>query len=252
MEHDSLYKKRFIIGIGDVDFTKALKLSTLFDYFQDAASYAAQRLGLGIDKLEKYSVTWVLLRMRVDIDRLPVWNEEITVETWPQPPKKIEFERDFIVRDKDGNVLIRAVSTWAIIDIKTRELQRAELISIECPSYISQRAIECRPGKIKPCGQLEIAYKKTIGYSDIDFNGHLNNSRYIDYVMDCFPVESHKKYRVKSIEINYVNEAFPGDSLLLCKDIPAEDTNQIYIEGVNEKDGKPAFKTRVEVIERQG
>jgi acyl-ACP thioesterase len=251
MEPVAVYKNHYSIGLSDVDFMKKLKLSTLFGYFQDIASLAVENLGIGIDTLDqKFSVAWVLMRIRVDITRNPSWNEEITVETWPQQPKKLEFERDFLVRDAGGNIIIRAVSTWIIFDIQTRELRKSELIAVNYPPFSKERAIDCKLGKLKPFGQLDVAYKKVIGYSDVDLNGHLNNSRYIDFIMDCFPVENHKKYSVKSIEVNYINEAMPGETLVLYRDISAIDSNKIYIEGVNDNGDKTAFKTQVEISPR--
>ena len=251
MESVSKYIKKYLIGLSDVDFTKRLKLSTLFGYFQDVASLSAENLGIGINKLEsEFSVAWVLMRIRVDIERNPTWNEGITVETWPQQPKKLEFERDYIVRDTEGNIIIRAVSTWIIFDIKTRELRKSELIAIDYPPFVNERAIECKLGRLKPFGQLDIAYKKVIGYSDVDFNGHLNNSKYIDFIMDCFPVENHRHYGVKSIEVNYINEALPGEALVLRRDVSAVNANMIYIEGVNEAAKKAVFKAQVEICAR--
>jgi acyl-ACP thioesterase len=190
------------------------------------------------------------MRIRVDIERNPAWNEEITIETWPQPPKKYEFERDYIVRDADGNIIIRAISIWIIFDIKTRELRKSELIAIDYPPFPAERAIDCRLRKLKPFGELNIAYKKAIGYSDVDFNGHINNSRYIDFIMDCFSVENHKHYGVRSIEVDYINEAMPGETLVIRRDISALSSNRIYIEGVNEMGDKVVFKAEVEICAR--
>lgn len=252
MSGEAIYKNTYTVGYSDVDFTKQLKLSTLFGYFQDTASVAADRLGLGVDSLvEKYALTWVLMRMRVEIGKIPTWNEEITIETWPHPPKKFEFIRDYIVRDAQDNVIIRAVSNWLVIDISTREMKRTDLFDILYPTFIEEHALDCKPGKVRPFGQLDVAYKKVIGYSDVDFNGHINNSRYIDFIMDCFSVESHKLYYIKAVEVNYIKEAFPGDTLVLFRDVSAMDSNKVYIEGINEADGKAVFKAQVEISQRR-
>lgn len=90
-------------------------------------------------------------------------------------------------------------------------------------------------------------YIKIVGYSDIDVNGHLNNSKYIDFIMDCFSFENHKRYRVKSIQINYMNEALPDDAILICKDVSKFDENIIYMEGIREKNNDIVFRADIEI-----
>lgn len=248
MEIEWIYKKKYHIELSDVDFAKTLKLSALFNYFQDIASEAVENLGIGINTLEqKFGVAWILIRIRVDIVRNAVWNEDISIETWHQESRKLEFERDFIVRDSNGEIIASAVSSWVIVDIKTREIRKTDLLAFNYLQNIKERAIDCKLGKLKPFGQNEVVYKKVIGYSDIDFNGHINNSRYIDYVMDCFSIENHMNYGVKSIEINYINEALPGDIIVLNRDISALNSNLLYIEGVSEINNKILFKSQIEI-----
>lgn len=252
MEAQIIHRNKYKIGYSDVDFKKELKLSSLFGLFQDTASVAAEKLGAGVVTLaEKFSVAWILMRIRVEIERIPVLDEEITVETWPHQPGRFEFERDYLVRDAAGDVIIRSVSNWVLMDIHTRELKRADLIHINYPPFIDEHALDSKPGRLKPPGQTEEVYRKVIGYSDVDFNGHINNTRHIDYTMDCFPLENHKQYRVGTIEVNYIKEAFPGDTLIMCRDVSAMDSNRVYIEGVSEGDGKTVFRAQVEVIRRQ-
>lgn len=242
----SVYKKNYHIDLRDVDFTKKLKLSTLFGYFQDSASLAAENLGAGIEILEnKFGVAWVLTRIRVDIMRNPEWDEEIIIETWPLEPSKVEFDRDFLVKDQYGNTIIKAVSKWVIMDMIERKLRRSELIGLQFPEAHRERALNCKLEKLKDFGRLETAYHKVIRYSDIDFNGHLNNSKYVDYIMDCFPVEDYRSYAIQTIDLHFNHEAMPGDTLTLNKDISMIDKNVIYIEGVNNKENKGVFKSQI-------
>jgi medium-chain acyl-[acyl-carrier-protein] hydrolase len=246
------YTKQMHVELRDLDFTKRLKLSALFTYLQDAAGIHAEKLGLGIGRLmEKLGVSWVLMRIRADITRYPEWDEEITIETWPLEPKRFEFERDFIVKDREGQIIVRAVSTWVVMDMTSRELKKGDFVG-GYPALINERAIDCKLGKLRDYGQPEPAYRKTIGYSDVDFNGHLNNARYVDYLMDCFSIESHEQYLITSIEVSYINEALPGDSIMLSKDISALDQGKVYIEGLHEKDGRVVFKAQLMMAPREG
>ena len=177
-------------------------MSTLFSYFQDTSSRNVDKLGIGVDALiENYSIIWVLTKMLVNINRIPSLNEKITIETWPHPPKKIEFQRDFLARDEKGNIVAAAISSWVLLDVNTREIKKSDILSTDYShrTYVKERAIDNRLRKLKPFSQLETVYRKVIGYSDTDFNGHINNAKYIDYIMDCFPIEEHKIHTVKSI-----------------------------------------------------
>ena len=251
MEPVSLYSKDYNVEVNHVDFNGILKLSSLFTYFQDIAGLHAENLGMGMKTLYKnHGVLWVLARIRVDIVRYPMWNEKITIETWPQEPNKIEFMRDFLVKDTQGNILAKAVSTWVIIDEETRRIKKTQSIYTEYPLTVKERAICCKLGNLKPEGQLELVYKRKVMYSDIDINGHLNNSKYVDFIMDSFNFDDHKKYRIKSIEVNYSNEALPGDIINIYRDISELDSKTVYMEGNDEKGKKLIFKAQIKIEEK--
>ena len=246
----TVFKKNYQIELCDVDLIKNLKLSSLFNYMQEISSLHVENLGTGIEAIEKRcGVAWILMRAKAEIARYPSLNEDIIIETWQQKPKHFEFERDFIVRDANGNVIIRVVSIWIIIDIKTRELKRSESIAVQYPPFFEERAMtDFNLRKIKPFEHTKIAYKKKIGYSDTDFNGHINNAKYIDFATDCFPVEQHMQYFIKSIQINYIREAIPGDNLVFYTDISDMNSNMVYIGGIKEESGAPIFRSVVEIV----
>lgn len=245
-----VYKNDYIIGYRDVDFNKNLRLSALFEYFQDTASMNVEKLGIGVDVIsEKYSVAWVLTKILVEIKRIPKWSEKITVETWPHKPKKFEFDRDFRVRDEHGDIIASAISNWVLLDLNTREIKKSEVIASDYPPlhFTDERAINGRLRKLKPFGELQSVYRKITGYSDTDINGHINNAKYIDFIMDCFSMEEHKSHNVKSIQVNYIKEVFPGDELVLYRDLSRADSNLVYIEGVADSDQKPVFSAELTV-----
>lgn len=245
MKPTPLYKKDYKVDLNHVDFKGNLKLSSIFTYFQDIAGLHAENLGMGRKVLyEQYGVIWVLVRIRVDIIKYPKWKDIITVETWPQEPGRIGFDRDFLIKDKEGNILVKAVSTWVVIDLESRKLRKTKSVFTGYPPTIKERAIDCKLGNLKSKGQLEIAYKRTVRYSDIDINEHLNNAKYLDFIMDSFSLEEHKKFNIKSIEISYSNEALPGDTINIYKDTFEINSNKIYMEGIDERDNL-IFKSQI-------
>lgn len=245
---EAIFKKKYTVQASETDFRRQLKLSSLFMYLQDMATEHAYKIGVGRDALQKkYGIIWVLNCAKVEVIRLPMHMEEITIETWPEQPEKVQFNRNFLVYDNDGNIIAKAFSQWVVIDFSTRKLRRCSIIEEEFPKVDKERPVECTKVKIKPMGNLNLRYKKIVSYSDIDINEHLNNAKYIDYIMDCFSLEAHKKYRVKSIEVYYMHEALPGEILQLYTDTAGVKDNFVYIEGINENSKLTTFKAQLEL-----
>ncbi len=243
---EAIFKKKYTVGVSDIDFRRQLKLSSLFVFLQDMATEHAYNIGVGRDVLQaKYNIIWVLNRAKVEIIRYPKFKEEITIETWPEQPDKVQFNRNFLMYDKTGQIIAKAFSQWVVIDFNTRRLRRSSLIEEEFPKVDRERPVDCTQDKIKATGNLNLSYKKTVGYSDIDLNEHLNNAKYIDYIMDCFSLENHKKHYIKSIEIDYMYEALPGETIQLYTDTEGVKDNLVYIEGINENTKLTTFKAQI-------
>jgi acyl-ACP thioesterase len=243
MEAVALYKGNYHVDYGDADYFKKLKLSSLFNYLQDIGNLHSQNLGISINDIrEEHGVTWVMVRILVEIERMPNFNEDITVETWPNEPKKMEFVRNYIIRDREENILVRAIASWVIIDVVKREIRKTDLLNTKYPPFIESKAIDRGMSKLKANGELAFIYSKQIGYSDIDLNGHLNNSKYVDYITDCFSMHTHEKYTAESIQINYVNEALAGDTIDFYKDVSNLESGFVYIEGVDKLCQKVYFR----------
>src|SRR5699024_994828 len=151
-------------------------------------------------------IAWILMKIKVEVNRMPEQGEKIIIETWPQPPGRIAIERDFIVKDRKGHVFIRAVSSWILMDLNERKIKRTSAVDLSYPFVNTERALEHTFKKLKSSSGFMPVYEKTVDGSDIDFNGHLNNSEYIRYIMNCFSREEHKEYQIETLEINYIEE----------------------------------------------
>ncbi|MDR3296467.1 MAG: acyl-ACP thioesterase [Clostridiales Family XIII bacterium] len=241
MDPVALYTTEHFITSSDVDFASKLRLSAMFDFFQDIASQHAANLGASVERLrEDYGAAWILTRARLEVDRYPVLHDKITLETWPQAPRAL-YERDYAIRNEAGDVMARAASTWIIMKLKTREIMREKLLDYYNIELKKDRALEKRVGKLRPVENAAPVYEKPIGYSDIDYNEHINNARYVDYVMDCMTVQEHKQRTARAIEIHYLNEAVPGETILLRRAEAGSEGKSVYVDGVEKTGGAQVF-----------
>ena len=243
MDTYTSFKKKYSVEISNADFQMQLKPSSLFEFMQDAASIAAGELGFDHETLiDKYNVAWVLTRLRLDISRCPSLGENIEIETWHMQHGRITFDRDFIIYAEDGEILARAVSTWVIMDMTSREIKRADIIDFNVPVSSKGRAIDGALERLKPADTLSPAYARKIAYSDIDLNGHVNNAKYVEYIFDSLSMDDHREIEFTSIDVNYSSEMSPGETLVV-KTCMGEES--VYVEGENSGSGAVVFKSKI-------
>lgn len=237
------YSKKFKVNISDANFTKKIKPSRIFECFQEVAAEHACKLGVGLDQMQsKYSIAWVLVKMRADISKYPELNEEFTVHTWYHPPGGMQFRRDFYLKDSYGTIIGKAVSVWVVVDVKTHKLKKPEESFLEYfIDPINENSIDCRLGKINPKGESRELYKVYIGCSQTDVNGHVNNSEYINFVTDCLSMDEQNSLQIKSLRISFRDEALPGETIKINKYTPPDKSLIFYVEGTNISTGKKIF-----------
>jgi acyl-ACP thioesterase len=219
----------------------------MLSFFQDNSSLHAANLGASVEWLySEHRSAWVLMRFRLEIDRYPKLSQDISVESWPQDPKGF-YERDFIIRGQGGETLVRAASTWVIVNLDTRKIKRERFLDFHNVEICRDRAIGGGVGSLKPMADAETLGEKTMCYSDIDYNNHVNNARYLDHIMDCFPMDMHRDHAVRAVEMHYINEAHPGDVIVFRRKCLAADSGKrIYVDGMLKTDGAAIFTAAIE------
>jgi hypothetical protein len=107
---------------------------------------------------------------------------------------------------------------------------------------------------------LCLAAKRAPAYSDIDYNGHLNNARYIQWLQDITPPEVLEGAEQMRLDINYLSEVKYGDTLDLWSgpldaeppahaasslDYPENIASRIAYMGTYPDSGKAAFRAEL-------
>jgi acyl-ACP thioesterase len=212
-ENPGVWIEEFKLQSFQVDFRKIASLETLCCIFQEAAWNHAEALGVGFEQLEQQHQIWVLSRLLVNVHQYPRWGETIRIHTWPRPVEGVFAMRDFQMLNSRGEVLVSGSSAWLILDALSRKPQRAgKFLSSFCTDA-NHRATERDPEKIAEIATLEPGIELPVRYSDIDVNGHVNNARYVAWLLDSYPLEFHQNHSVSRLEINFLGETRAGDRL---------------------------------------
>lgn len=197
-----------------VDFTGKLTMGVLGNHLLNCAGFHAADRGFGIAELNENHYTWVLSRLAIELNDMPRRYEPFSIETWVESVYRLFTDRDFALVNKDGETIGYARSVWAMISMETRK--PADLISLHGDSlnqYASDR--ECpiaKPGRIKVAQENPVS-EYLIKYSDIDINGHVNSIKYIEHILNLFPMDTFREKQIKRFEMAYVAESYYGDTL---------------------------------------
>ena len=235
-----MYQKTFTVSNNDVDKRFRLKVAAIFRYFQDIALKATEDLGADSISLSKRNIDWVITRMAVEIKRLPKCNEEIVVHTYPGKDMAMLYPRYFFVTDANNRVIIRSSSVWALIDNVSRKVIVDREVISKLPEEYHESQMEL-PERIVIPTDSRFIEKRTIHYSDLDFNSHMNNVRYVELLMDTHDSSFYENNRVSFINLNYMKEIKEKEAVEIYTDASNPEVISVKTNGNIAFLGKVSF-----------
>ena len=190
------------------DLNDNLSTKSILNIFQDVASLHAEDLGVGYLAMLEKNLYWVLIRIKLDILKMPEINQTVIVETWPHEKGKVDFDRDLKILSQSGETLVVATSKWCVIDAEKRTLQRTDNIDYNgkcCSDVIYKQGAQ----KIfLPKNEFVFKFDYIVQYSDIDHNKHMNNTNYANLVFNAVENKHFTHF-----EINFNNECVLNDKI---------------------------------------
>lgn len=221
---------QFVAEPFHVDFTGHLTMGVLGNHLLNCAGFHATERGFGIGTLNEENYTWVLSRLAVELDEMPYQYESFSIQTWVENVYRLFTDRNFAIVDKEGRKIGYARSVWAMISLNTRK--PADLLTLHeggITEYVCDEPCPIeKPSRIKVTAQEPI-HVLTAKYSDIDINGHVNSIRYIEHILDLFPLDMYRIKRIRRFEMAYVAESYYGDTLSFYLDEGTQDTYQVEV-----------------------
>ena len=242
---NATWKECYKLRTFDVDLTNHVKISSIFNFMQESAANSADSLGFGYDQLIDEQLFWVLSRAKIEFNTLPSLGDEIRIETWPRGLDKIFALRDFLIYDGNNALIGKATTSWLMIDGKTKRPVRSDTLAHRLPLTETTNAIDEVCGKIETATETLLIHEVKVGYTDIDINQHLNNVRYVEYILNCFPADVYRDNHINRLQINFLSESRYDDQIRLYKAKTGEEDSVYYIEGLNQNDQK-VFQSSIE------
>ena len=170
-----------------------------------------QSIELGVsdkDVLEQYNLVWIITDYDIDVVRLPRFAEEITIETEALTYNRLFCYRRFTIYDEAGQELIHMMATFVLMDRDSRKVHAVE------PEIVAPYESDFDKKLIRgpKYNSLEEPVSKDyhVRFYDLDMNGHVNNSKYLDWIFEVMGADFLTQYIPKKINLKYVKEVRPG------------------------------------------
>ena len=190
----------------DTDANRLVRPSALVTYLQETANEHLIHIGISLDDLrDRYGLAFILGSISLLVYEPLFSGDAIAVETWTCGEKGFRHNRCFRVLH-EGKTIAEATSVWALIRLSDGSLVKVEDMPyhIEPDAPINLSGVPARL-KMPPIEEMEQAGERRIVYSDIDYNGHMNNTRYPDMLCDFVP--EMRTSRVEGMVLSYRKEA---------------------------------------------
>jgi acyl-ACP thioesterase len=248
MSKESIKKKswedEYSISFHEVDTKSEAFLPVLWSFMQETAWNHADHLRLGYSDLMEQQYFWVLSRLSIQMEEYPRWGDRIKLKTWLAGVGRLFALRHFSITGSRSNVIGTAKSAWLVLDLKNRRPQRIEPVFKHIEHLFDHLPSGEEPKKLPApaCPKMERSY--TVRYSDIDMHHHVNNTKYIEWVLDSYPFEMNQTHQIHTFEINFLAESSCGDAILIHTEALQESPPAFLHHVIRKEDGRELCRAR--------
>ena len=203
------FVKEYTTRWHDTDATRIVRPTQLLVYMQETSNAHLDSTGHNLDRLrDEHSLAFLLSKTKIALYAPLYAHEDIRVETFTAESRAFGFNRYYRILRGD-EVIAAADTTWALIDLNSRQLCKADAFDFGFEHEPSLDIGLPPRFRVPHTDELELLGERRIVYSDLDYNMHMNNTRYADMLCDFMPLEDIPK--IKGMSLSYLHEAAFGD-----------------------------------------
>jgi medium-chain acyl-[acyl-carrier-protein] hydrolase len=219
-------EEEFTVKTYDCQPNGEVKISSLMQYLQEIAARHAEQLGFGFRALNQFDSYWILSNIRIEIEKLPAWNDHLAIHTWPSGHSRLIATREFVADNKQGCEILKASSEWMILDKKSSKPKNLTNLHLDLPKD-ERKVLPQKMKRLEPKNNYSFIERVRVPFSSIDLNGHVNNTEYVKWAIDALRRDFPFNQDIKTIQATYLSEVFEADEIDLF--VNASSNELIYV-----------------------
>lgn len=207
-----IYIEKFTIPFEMADVNGNLKLPSFLPKVLEVSGNHSAQLGRSdVDVWETYHLVWIVTDYEFIVDKLPRFGQEVQIRTEAVAYNKLICYRTFDIFDQDDQHLMTIKSYFALMNPETRKIVSVpeDLIAPYGSEKVKKIARSAKYTNLDGANQVEFFVR----YFDIDRNGHVNNSKYLEWVYEVLGYDFLKGHQPRRIHLKYNREVTPGGKI---------------------------------------
>ena len=202
-------EKTVSLRVSECDVNGLWRPGAMMIEMQEAAGEHSFSMGCGRGALEERGLAWIVARMSLRMDRYPAWGEKITIRTFHRPHRHRFFPRYFDIRDGEGRTVCLGSSLWLLMDLESRQSVDADRLPALLPDNRDMAESIPLPRGIEPLDAPEMIIPYRTVYTDLDANGHVNNTKYVDWLCNALGQKTLTEHPIRTLTIHFDSEIRP-------------------------------------------
>ena len=207
-----IYECTYRLRTSDFNCHGRLQPASVLDLFQDVAGSHARELGIALGPDSDTGLIWVLAKSKYEELYTDKQFRTVVVRTWPHPPKGINYRRDYLISAEDGTPLVMGTSEWVVVSAEKRKIVMInDIYPLKDGEFCTDITFEGKLPRLNIASIDSEAYTVLPGFTDIDENNHVNNTKYANFVLNAVAPKPDEV--ISSFRLDYHKEVTVGNAI---------------------------------------
>lgn len=240
MRYEEAYRLPFFLA----DQHQEAHLATLVNMMLMGSEHQLTQQGAGMEAMLAQNLGWVVTQYELNVTRMPRVDEPLMLGTEATTYNKLMSYRKYWVATESGTRLAELLGAWVVMDLSSRKL-------VPIPPEVAQKAgavADPSVHRFERLARLNEVHREgryPVRYQDIDGNGHVNNSHYLEWMVDSLGGAFLNQHQLQSMTIKYAREVGSGSVPQALATIDGLTTfHEVQTDGQLNAQAKMTWQTR--------